>query len=112
LEADYFQDEEQNGDREALAVEMRRFFTILSICVYTAAIFMAGMLVVQLYALYVLVYTGAVFMIGIYIGQRTERSWELRREALAVQELKEDVVSREKEDVVSRDEVTKIAEHR
>lgn len=52
---------------------MRRFFYLLSIAIYTAAVFMAGMLVVQLYALYVLVYTGAVFMIGVYMGERLER---------------------------------------
>ena len=34
---------------------------------------MAGMMVGQLYALYVLVYTGAVFMVGIYIGEKLEQ---------------------------------------
>ncbi|HUK55696.1 MAG TPA: hypothetical protein VLY20_03455 [Nitrospiria bacterium] len=54
---------------------MRRLFSLISIGVYTAAVFMAGMLVGQLYALYVLVYTGAVFMIGMYIGERLEQRY-------------------------------------
>lgn len=52
---------------------MRRAFSLLSIALYTGAVFLAGMLVVQLYALYVLVYTGAVFMLGVYLGERMER---------------------------------------
>lgn len=39
---------------------------------------MAGMLVGQLYALYVLVYTGAVFMVGVYIGERLEQKYTLQ----------------------------------
>jgi hypothetical protein len=54
---------------------MRRLFSLVSIVVYTAAVFMAGMLVGQLYALYVLVYTGAVFMVGVYIGERLEQKY-------------------------------------
>jgi len=54
---------------------MRRLFSLISIVVYTAAVFMAGMLVGQLYALYVLVYTGSVFMIGVYIGERLEQKY-------------------------------------
>lgn len=52
---------------------MRRLFNLLSITIYTAAVFLAGMVIGQLYALYVLVYTGAVFMIGVFIGDRLER---------------------------------------
>ncbi len=52
---------------------MRRLFSLVSIVVYTAAVFMAGMMVGQLYALYVLVYTGAVFMVGVYIGEKLEQ---------------------------------------
>jgi hypothetical protein len=54
---------------------MRRLFSLISIVVYTAAVFMAGMLVGQLYALYVLVYTGAIFMVGVYIGERLEQKY-------------------------------------
>lgn len=54
---------------------MQRLSGTLSIILYTGAVFMAGMLVGQLYALYVLVYTGAVFMIGVWLGQRAERRW-------------------------------------
>jgi uncharacterized membrane protein YfcA len=56
---------------------MRRLFSLISIVVYTAAVFMAGMMVGQLYALYVLVYTGAVLMIGVYIGEKLERKYSL-----------------------------------
>ena len=52
---------------------MRRLFSLISIVVYSAAVFMAGMMVGQLYALYVLVYTGTVFMIGVYIGEKLEQ---------------------------------------
>ena len=51
---------------------MRRLFSLISIVVYTAAVFMAGMMVGQLYALYVLVYTGAVLMVGVYVGEKLE----------------------------------------
>ena len=56
---------------------MRRFFSLLSISIYTGAVFGAGMLVgqLQLYALYVLVYTGAVFMVGVYIGEKLEQNF-------------------------------------
>ena len=54
---------------------MRRLFSLISIVVYTAAVFMAGMMVGQLYALYVLVYTGTVLMIGVYIGEKLERKF-------------------------------------
>jgi hypothetical protein len=54
---------------------MQRLSGTVSIILYTGAVFMAGMLVGQLYALYVLVYTGAVFMIGLWLGQRAERRW-------------------------------------
>ncbi|HTN43975.1 MAG TPA: hypothetical protein VMN77_09295 [Nitrospiria bacterium] len=57
---------------------MRRIFSLVSIGVYTAAVFMAGMLVGQLYALYVLVYTGAVFMIGVYIGEKLEERFSAK----------------------------------
>ena len=60
---------------------MRRFFSLVSIGVYTAAVFMAGMLVGQLYALYVLVYTGAVFMIGVYIGEKLEERFSAQAAA-------------------------------
>jgi hypothetical protein len=56
---------------------MKRLFSLVSIVVYTAAVFMAGMMVGQLYALYVLVYTGAVLMIGVYIGEKLERKYSL-----------------------------------
>ncbi len=86
---------------------MKRFFTILSIF----GIFIAGMLVGQLYApfdiwlyaLYVLIYTAAVFMVGIYAGQRSERAWTLRREALSMASQK---------DISDSREVVNIAEHR
>ena len=52
---------------------MRRLFSLISIVVYSAAVFMAGMMVGQLYALYVLVYTGTVFMVGVYIGEKLEQ---------------------------------------
>lgn len=58
---------------------------------------------VWLYALYVLIYTGAVFMVGIYAGQRSERAWTLRREALFIESQKGVSDSRE---------VVNIAEHR
>lgn len=78
---------------------MKRFFTILSIF----GVFIAGMFVGQLYApfdiwlyaLYVLIYTGAVFMVGIYAGQRAERAWVLRREALSMESQKNVSDSRE-----------------
>jgi hypothetical protein len=60
---------------------MRRIFSLVSIGVYTAAVFMAGMLVGQLYALYVLVYTGAVFMIGVYIGEKLEERFSAKAAA-------------------------------
>jgi len=59
-------------------LSMRRLFSLVSIVVYTAAVFMAGMMVGQLYALYVLVYTGAVFMVGVYIGEKLERKFSLQ----------------------------------
>jgi len=86
---------------------MKRFFTILSIF----GIFIAGMLVGQLYTpfdvwlyvLYVLIYTGAVFMVGIYAGQRAERAWTLRRQALFMES---------PNNVSDSSEVVNIAEHR
>ncbi|MBI3597628.1 MAG: hypothetical protein HY203_10790 [Nitrospirae bacterium] len=63
---------------------VRRLFSLVSIGVYTAAVFMAGMLVGQLYALYVLVYTGAVFMIGVYIGEKLEERFSTQAAAAAV----------------------------
>lgn len=63
---------------------MRRFFTLLSIVLYTGGVFLAGMLVANLYALYVLVYTGAVFMIGVYIGEKLEERFSF--EAVSVQQ--------------------------
>ena len=58
---------------------MKIFLTFILIALYTGGIFMAGMMVVQLYALYVLVFTGAVFMAGLWFGQRWERSWDSRQ---------------------------------
>ena len=63
---------------------MRRLFSLVSIVVYTAAVFMAGMMVGQLYALYVLVYTGTVLMIGVYIGERLERKFYSQAAASSV----------------------------
>jgi len=54
---------------------MKRLFSLITIVVYSAAVFMAGMMVGQLYALYVLVYTGAVLMVGVYVGERLERKY-------------------------------------
>ncbi len=54
---------------------MRRFTSVLLVAVYTGAVFMGGMLIGQLYALYVLVYTGALFIIGVWLGQCNERRW-------------------------------------
>ena len=87
---------------------MRRFFAIL--CIF--GIFIAGMLVGQLYApfdvwlyaLYVLIFSGAIFLVGIYAGQRAERAWTLRREALSKGSLEGTTDSRE--------EVIKIADRR
>ncbi len=50
---------------------------------------------IWLYALYVLIYTAAVFMVGIYAGQRSERAWTLRREALSMASQKDISDSRE-----------------
>lgn len=58
---------------------------------------------IWLYALYVLIYTGAVLMVGIYVGQRAERAWALRREALSIASQK---------DVSDSREAVSIAEHR
>lgn len=58
---------------------MRRVSSVMSAVIYTGAVFMAGMLVGQLYALYVLFYTGAVFMVGAWLGQRYERRWSDQR---------------------------------
>ena len=63
---------------------MKRLFSLVAITVYSAAFFMAGMMVVNLYALYVLVYTGAVLMIGIYVGERVERRLSLQAVAEGV----------------------------
>ncbi len=65
---------------------MRRLFYLISFVVYTAAVFMAGMLVSQsrMYALYVLVYTGTVFMIGVYIGEKLEQKFSSQAAALSV----------------------------
>ena len=57
---------------------MKIFLTFIVIALYTGGIFMAGMMVVQLYALYVLIFTGGVFMAGLWFGQRWERSWDSR----------------------------------
>jgi hypothetical protein len=62
-------------------------------------IFIAGIVVGQLYApfniwlyaLYVIIYTGAIFMVGIYAGQRSERAWTLRREAISSMESRKEV---------------------
>lgn len=62
---------------------MKRFSKIIMAAIYTGAVFMGGMLVGQLYALYVLVFTGAVFMIGVWLGQRAERRWSEKGDALA-----------------------------
>lgn len=59
---------------------MPRLWTLFSVIFYVGAGFMAGMLVGQLYALYVLVYTGAVFMIGVYLGDRLEQILSARTE--------------------------------
>jgi hypothetical protein len=67
----------QRGAGKAV-LSMRRLFSLISIVVYTAAVFMAGMVVGQLYALYVLVYTGAVFMVGVYIGERLEQKYSFQ----------------------------------
>ena len=75
-------------------------------------IFIAGILIGQLYtpfdvwlyALYVLIYSGAIFMAGIYIGQRSERAWVLRRDVLA-KGSRADATD-------SGEETIKIAEHR
>lgn len=63
---------------------MRRFFAFLSIVLYTGGVFLAGMLVANLYALYVLIYTGAVFMIGVYIGEKLEERFSV--EAVSLQQ--------------------------
>jgi hypothetical protein len=57
---------------------MRRFYYLVAGFVYTGAVFMAGMLIGQLYAVYVMVFTGAVFMAGLWVGQWWERSWRVR----------------------------------
>ena len=57
---------------------MRRFYYLVAGVVYTGAVFMAGMLIGQLYAVYVMVFTGAVFMAGLWVGQWWERSWRIR----------------------------------
>ena len=54
---------------------MSRFFSLLSIVLYTGGVFFAGMLVSQLYALYVLIFTGTVFVIGVYIGEKLEEKY-------------------------------------
>lgn len=87
---------------------MKRFFTSLSILL----VFIAGIVIGQLYApfniwlyaLYVIIYTGAVFMVGIYAGQRSERAWTLKREAISSTESRKEVPE-------SR-EVGSMAEHR
>ena len=66
----------------------RRFFTLIAIVVYSAAFFMAGMMVVNLYALYVLIYTGAVFMVGVYLGEKLEYRLSAQATAEAERELK------------------------
>ena len=66
----------------------RRFFALIAIAVYSAAFFMAGMMVVNLYALYVLIYTGAVFMVGVYLGEKFEYRLSTRATAEAERELK------------------------
>ena len=62
----YIPDEQGN-------MTFKRFFGLIAVVVYSAAFFMAGMMVVNLYAIYVLIYTGAVFMMGVYLGERMER---------------------------------------
>jgi len=87
---------------------VKRLFTTLSIF----GIFIAGMVVGQLYApfniwlyaLYVMIYTGAVFMVGIYAGQRSEKAWTLKRKAFSSMESQKEVSD-------SR-EIGNIAEHR
>ncbi len=64
---------------------MRRFFALISIVLYTGGVFLAGMLVANLYALYVLIYTGAVFMVGVYIGEKLEEKFSV--EAVSAQEM-------------------------
>jgi hypothetical protein len=59
---------------------------------------------IWLYALYVIVYTGAVFMVGIYAGQRSERAWTLKREAISSMESPKEVSGPR--------EVGNLAEHR
>ena len=89
-----------------MGVEVKRLFTILSIF----GVFVAGMFVGQLYApfdiwlyaLYVLIYTGAVLMVGIYAGQRAERVWTLRREALSMGIQKDVSDSREVVNIAER----------
>jgi hypothetical protein len=91
-----------------LVITVKRFFATLSIF----GIFIAGMVVGQLYApfniwlyaLYVMIYTAAVFMVGIYAGQRSEKAWTLKREAFSSMESQKEVSD-------SR-EVGNIAEHR
>lgn len=62
---------------------MQRLSGTVALVLYTGAVFMAGLLVGQLYALYVFVYTGAVFMIGLWLGQRAERRWAIGAPARA-----------------------------
>lgn len=81
---------------------MRRFFTLLSIVLYTAAVFLAGMLVANLYALYVLVFTGAVFMIGIYIGEKLEEKFALELESVSKKAPERAHVSESEEMVVKQ----------
>ena len=66
----------------------RRFFTLIAIAVYSAAFFMAGMMVVNLYALYVLIYTGAVFMVGVYLGEKLEHRLSARETVETERKLK------------------------
>ena len=72
---------------------MKFFGKVLWFMLVVGAGFMAGMLVDgadffskfidgRLYGLYVLVYTGGAFMGGLWFGQRWERSWESRQDAL------------------------------
>jgi hypothetical protein len=68
-------------------IPMRRFYYLVAGVVYTGAVFMAGMLIGQLYAVYVMVYTGAIFMVGLWMGQWWERSWKIRhRESPSMRE--------------------------
>lgn len=85
---------------------MRRFIYLLTVSLYTGAVFMAGMLVGQLYALYVLVYTGAVFMIGLWVGQQRERAWLVRQKMKEAEDCEAGDETRKAEDLRMPSEAT------